>query len=344
MMTQAQQQQLAEVAVMQESVRTLTEQLEAVHRQAVGWQKVTANVASLDSRHVATDNQLSLLSECMAGLEAAQARMQQASHNSQRDVQQQLASFKERMEGLAVDKAARGLDEVLAPLSSRLQQAEQALDDLSGRLHSTRGEGQEEAGSLVDAGSWSAAVASLQEELQELRSSQGATAERQDAQALELAGVAKTLQVVQASVSAAAQQHATQLGQFGSQHAEVTRIKSKAEVHAARVEQLAGQLADVSRRLDQQEQQQLADAAPRGADLAEVAALHKRLESNAAAVEQLQAQAVQVATVQEAVDEANQRLFELRVEALNAAEDSAILGRSAKRQVRVTNCCWPCCL
>jgi hypothetical protein len=43
----------------------------------------------------------------------------------------------------------------------------------------------------------------------------------------------------------------------------------------------------------------------------------------------------QLSAVQAAVDDANQRLFELRVEFQNAADDAGILASSTKRQVCV---------
>lgn len=322
MRAQGGQQQLAELAGLKKRLCGLNGQLEAVRVQANGWQKMTADVGSLEG-------QMSLLRDGMAGLEAAQARLQQSSYNTQRNTQQQLLSLGRRMEGLADNEAARGVDEALAPLSARLQQAEQALGHLSGRVQNMQGEVQQ-AGPLAEADAWNPAAASLREELQELCSSQGATSERQDAQALQLAQVAKTLQIVQASVSAAAKQHATQLCEFGSQRAEIARMKSKAEVEAELVQRLTAQLADVSRHLEQ-----LASVSAHGAGAPEIAALQERVESNAVAVEQLQTRSLQVATVQEAVDDANQRLFELRVEALNATEASAILSRSAKGQVRL---------
>ena len=322
---QQQQQQQEAVGQLKTELRGLGDQLVLLRQSASSWQQVAAAVTGVDSRCAANTSQLAARGAGVAEVRASHGRLQESSSTQYQEVQGCLAALGGRLDALA-QGASKADAAALQPLDSRLEQGEQALAGLQSRL--------DQQGAVPAAGippavaaAAAAAVASVQAELAAVQGTQRGTAHVQEAQQAQLGGIQSDLQALQCSHGRVEGQLAAQQAWLSAQLAELRAAQGRAsQQQGGQVEQLAVQLAEVSaqveqhaQQLQQQQQEQHVVPGPEQAD-----------QVAAAQTEQLQ----QLAAVQTAVDDINQRLFELRVEVQNATEDTASEAAATKRQVR----------
>jgi chromosome segregation ATPase len=303
-------QQLLQAAKLKDELRDMQEQLFMLRQSASCWQQVEAKAAGAERQCSATTAKVAALGTDLADLQSSQARMQQASRSSHREVQEKLAALNTQVDALKVQ--GRGVASAtaaeLAPLEGRVRQAEEELSALHARLEQQTAA---VSAALAAAAASAAAVpepvsstpstsaaelASLQAEVQAMQGAHVSVQQRQDVQREEVLRVSSKLQDVQAAVAAAAKQHTGQLKEFASQHSELGAVRKVAEVHASQIEQLSAQVADVAalvqqqqQQLEQQRQEQLAlDVPP--VDPEEVRQLSAQVHTSAAAIQDLQQQ------------------------------------------------------
>ena len=327
-----QQQQEEAVGQLKAELRGLGDQLLLLRQSASSWQQVAAAVTGVDSRCAANTSQLAALGAGVAQVRAAQVRaaqgrQQEASSAQHQEVQGRLAALRGRLDALA-EAAPKADAAALQPLDSRLEQAEQALADLQSRIDQ-QAAAPPAAGIAPAAAAAAAAVAGVQAELAAAQGAHRGTALRQEAQQAQLSGIQSELQALQGGHARVEGQLAAQQAWLSTRLAELQAAQGgAAQQHAGQVERLAAQLAEVAaqveqhaQRLQQQEehgqQRQLVPGPPQAEQVAGVQG------------EQVE----QLAAVQAAVDDINQRLFELRVEVQNATEDSASQAAATKCQV-----------
>lgn len=279
----------------------------------------------------------------------------------------------QRQQGAAAAQQAAAQQEVqrLASDLRSLESSAQAAASLAGRQEAVEREVQRVAselsalhGSLPAAPAVQEGTPASQQEVQRLaaqlallQSAQQAAAEERRRQAGAeqdgaVAGQLAALRGEHASQGHALQRQASRVEQLAAHLAQVSAAVERLELAQAaaagaaatglaRLQQLEGQvdasasavgeLQEQARRGDGvQGEQCLASAMP--ACLAAPARL--RTCSRPPCCIHCTLQAGQLAALQAALDDANQRLFELRVEVQNAAEDAGIAAASTRRQVR----------
>ncbi|KAL4421572.1 hypothetical protein ABPG75_010863 [Micractinium tetrahymenae] len=308
---------------------------EQLRSAAAGWQGLAAAVTSVQSSSAAQAGQLAGLSSGVADLRAAQGRLEQAAAQQRLETQGRLAELGGRLDALAAcpppppteghatwvgsSSSARAASAAerearLAPLAARLSQMEAAVAGLQARVGQAA-----EAAPAAPASS--AELAALQAQLAALQHAQRSAVQRQEehaAQSVLLSG---------------------QLAELGAAQSDNSRQLS------TRLEQLAEQLAGLGAQMEEQrqcpqgpeacssqEQQHARAFVTAGLSLERFEQLAEQVAMGAAAVQGLQAQVGPLAGLPAALDDVNQRLFELRVEVQNAGEDSAISTASIKRQ------------
>jgi chromosome segregation ATPase len=307
-----QHQQEEAIGQLKAELRGLGDQLGLLRQSASSWQQVTAAVTGVDSRCAANTSQLAALGAGVAEVRAAQGRLREASSAHHQEVQGCLAALGGRLDSLA--QAAPKSDAAeLQPLDSRLERAEQALAGLQARLDQQAAVPASGIDLAVTAAA-AAAVAGVQAELGAVQGAQRGTAQRHEAQQAQLGGIQSDLQALQGTHGRVEGQLAAQQAWLSAQLAELRAAQgSAAQQQGGQMERLAAQLAEVAAQMEQHAQQ-----------------LQQQLPApGSLQAEQLQ----QLVAVQAAVDDINQRLFELRVEVQNATEDTASDAAANKRQV-----------
>ena len=267
-------------------------ELAAVRASALGWQQVAASAAGVDARCAQRCGELAA---GVAGLQAAQGRLEDGAAAQQREVAGRFSALASRVDALAAaaaaaPRAAAYADATagIAPdLAARLAATEAALSELQAGI-AQRAEAMAAAAAAHDsrAAEAAAAVAGLQADTAALRAGQERAAEQLDAQGRQVGQLSAGLRELQGSQAAAQQQAAQQEAELASQLAGLQAAQAAqdnvAQHHASALQQLAAQLDDLQAATTQLQQQQEQRQELGSGDVVSAAAL-QALEAQAAA-------------------------------------------------------------